>query len=239
MEKKQFRYIQIYDELKKQIDSGKWKPGKKLPTEYELKETYQVSRDTLRKALGKLELDGYITRKAASGTYVKIKKTEYLLSRMEGFSEQMNKQGLIPSSEVLSIKLTDDVPDEIKNEMALGKGEKVCIISRIRKADDEPMAYEISYISLKACPNIHTHVVDNTSLYEVYEKIYHLKMNHGNIILEAELPNEKVQKLLAIKKDEPVLKMHCSVKLDNGMPLYYVYGYYIGHKYQFATSLPR
>lgn len=239
MEKKEFIYMQIYNDLKEKIESGQLKPGEKILPEYELIKEYSVSRDTLRKALGKLELDGYISRKAAKGTYVKHQKADYPLSRMESFSEQMRKRGAVPSSEILSIKLTDEMPDSVRESLKAAKNDKVCIISRIRKADGQPMAYEVSYISLKVCPDIHTHVVDNTSLYEVYENIYGLKMNHGEISLEAELPTEKVQRLLKISNNEPVLKMSCGVTLDDGSPLYYVYGYYIGEKYRFTTTLPR
>ena len=49
--------------LQNDIESGKLNPGDKLDNENELKDRFNISRDTLRKALAKLEAEGYIKRK--------------------------------------------------------------------------------------------------------------------------------------------------------------------------------
>mgnify|MGYP002426839710 CR=1 FL=1 len=48
---KKLKYYDLMEDLRKQIVSGKIKPGEKLPSENELSGTYQVSRQTVRKAL--------------------------------------------------------------------------------------------------------------------------------------------------------------------------------------------
>ena len=75
MEKNQakFRYLLIYEDMKSKIESGEYAAGTKLKTEKEYQELYQASRDTVRKAFGKLENEDYIVRKAAVGTFVKQK----------------------------------------------------------------------------------------------------------------------------------------------------------------------
>ena len=47
---KKLKYYDLMEDLRKQIVSGKIKPGEKLPSENELSGTYQVSRQTVRKA---------------------------------------------------------------------------------------------------------------------------------------------------------------------------------------------
>ncbi|WP_312695040.1 GntR family transcriptional regulator [Caproiciproducens sp.] len=239
IEKKNFIYMKLYLDIKNKIDSGELKAGERLPTEQDYQKQYQVSRDTLRKALAKLEQDGYITRKAATGTYVKFKKADYGLSRMKSFSELMHNRGLTPSSEILSIEMLEDVDNDVTARLSLSPGEKAYKICRIRKANGEPMAYEIAYIPQKVCPDLHTHLLENTSLYDVYEHVYGLHLNHGEIQLEAELPSPYVQKVLKVKSNSPLLKMTCTVMLESGTPLYYVLSYYIGEKYVFSANLPR
>ena len=45
---KKLKYYDLMEDLRKQIVSGKIKPGEKLPSENELSGTYQVSRQTVR-----------------------------------------------------------------------------------------------------------------------------------------------------------------------------------------------
>ena len=63
------RYKEIADDLKNNIRTGSLK-DKKLPGERVLSEKYSVSRDTLRKALDILQLEGYVFKKTGSGVYI-------------------------------------------------------------------------------------------------------------------------------------------------------------------------
>ncbi|MDW6063600.1 GntR family transcriptional regulator [Streptomyces sp. FXJ1.4098] len=56
------RYVVIAGDLMKKIAAGKWPVGELLPTEPELAAEYRVSRETLRRALKRLELGGLISR---------------------------------------------------------------------------------------------------------------------------------------------------------------------------------
>ncbi len=64
------KYFAIYNELKRDIHSGKYKAGSQLPTEAELTRRWEVSRPTASKALNALEKDGLVVRAAGSGSYV-------------------------------------------------------------------------------------------------------------------------------------------------------------------------
>lgn len=63
-------YQIIYNELKQQIESGKYGINELLPTEKELSSTYQVSTITTKKALDLLKEEGYIVRKPRKGSVV-------------------------------------------------------------------------------------------------------------------------------------------------------------------------
>ncbi|MCR4989322.1 MAG: GntR family transcriptional regulator [Lachnospiraceae bacterium] len=63
------RYKEIADDLKYSIRTGGLM-DKKLPGERVLSKKYSVSRDTLRKALDILQLEGYVYKKTGSGVYI-------------------------------------------------------------------------------------------------------------------------------------------------------------------------
>jgi GntR family transcriptional regulator len=64
------RYIQIANELKKGITHGIYPINSQLPTEYELCETLNVSRFTVREAIRILSTQGLVHRRPRSGTVV-------------------------------------------------------------------------------------------------------------------------------------------------------------------------
>ena len=56
--------------LLKELSGGRLKPGDALPTEFALAISAEVSRNTVRHALGELERSGLIRRVRGCGTFV-------------------------------------------------------------------------------------------------------------------------------------------------------------------------
>ena len=63
---------QVYEYLSTNIQSGQWKPGDKLPSEAELCNLMNVSRITIRSALGRLSALGLVHSKQGKGTFVSV-----------------------------------------------------------------------------------------------------------------------------------------------------------------------
>ncbi len=57
--------------LKGKIADGSWQDGDKLPTEKALVNQFSAARNTVRKALAKLEREGMIVRQVGRGTFVR------------------------------------------------------------------------------------------------------------------------------------------------------------------------
>ena len=65
-----YLYEQIYSELKEEILSGKYRKGDWFPPERVLKDRFNTTHLTVRNALAKLVLEGYIERYSGKGTLV-------------------------------------------------------------------------------------------------------------------------------------------------------------------------
>lgn len=63
------KYFTLMETVKQDIQSGKYNPGDKIPSEYELAAAFQVSRHTVRKALAMLAADGYVRAEHGKGTF--------------------------------------------------------------------------------------------------------------------------------------------------------------------------
>lgn len=66
----QLKREELYQTLRRQILSGQYKHGLQIPPETKLTEEFNVSRDTLRAALKKLEEEGLLIRVRPKGTFV-------------------------------------------------------------------------------------------------------------------------------------------------------------------------
>jgi DNA-binding LacI/PurR family transcriptional regulator len=64
------KYARLSQEIKMQIDRGIFKPGDRLPSFVELRETYSISPATVERMYASLEQEGIIVRKQGRGTFV-------------------------------------------------------------------------------------------------------------------------------------------------------------------------
>lgn len=63
-------WMQVADDLRAEIKSGRLAAGAKLPSEAELAELYGVSRDTVRRATSELSEEGLLVILHGRGTFV-------------------------------------------------------------------------------------------------------------------------------------------------------------------------
>src|SRR2546430_14655819 len=65
------KHRQVYSSPSRDINSGRWKRGERLPSEAQLVERFGVSRITIGRAVRDLQTAGLVERRAGSGTFVK------------------------------------------------------------------------------------------------------------------------------------------------------------------------
>lgn len=70
------KYKRICQELKSAIDCGTYAAGCRLPSEHEMVQHHGASRITVSRALRELQVEGYVERRAGSGTYVRAASTK-------------------------------------------------------------------------------------------------------------------------------------------------------------------
>lgn len=102
-------YLQVARLMRQKVERGEWPLDAQIPTLSELEEEYQVSRITLREALGQLEQEGIIRRTRGRGTFV-VKD----LSQQRWFKLPTSFDELVETVSSLKIKLLavdeDDQP---------------------------------------------------------------------------------------------------------------------------------
>ena len=73
----QKKYEQIVSWVRAEIESGAIRQGDRLPSENVLAKQFQVSRQTIRRAMEALTMDGRVEGRRGSGTYVSVNTRRY------------------------------------------------------------------------------------------------------------------------------------------------------------------
>lgn len=211
-------YTQIAEALKLQIQSEELKAGENFPSERELAEQYGVSRMTVRQAVQRLRKKGLIYYERGVGTFVTDHKLDVHNRNLNGFSDEMISLGLAPSSKVLRL-MCETADRQIEQELNLETDAEVFHLERLRLADDEPMAYEVTFLPTALCPELDKIDLTTNSLYQVLVQNYDLKMHHAAESLEAAAAAEFVAKQLGIETGMPVLVVHRVVFSESNQPI--------------------
>lgn len=232
-------YKQIYNWMKDKILEGEWESGTQIPPEPVLCADLGVSRQTLRQAMLLLINDGLIYRQPGKGTIVQHKKTNYQLSYLNSFSEQMREIGKTPSSKIIELANGVLPTEKIAQKLALSVNDRVLKLVRLRLADGEPMSLEEVYIDMSLCPGLHKKNLETQSLYTILENDYGLQFKYGDMILGAAKASAEQAEILKVEQDSPLVYMQCVTYLHNMRPGFLTFARYPHDRYSFTTSLPR
>ncbi|MDD3123373.1 MAG: GntR family transcriptional regulator [Candidatus Izemoplasmatales bacterium] len=236
----EMRYLheQIYEDIKNKILTKEYIYGSMLPREIDLMSIYKVSRHTIRKAMDRLFVEGYVYKVKGTGTFVKSSKADYKLSKMSSFSEIIDNQNGKPNSVVIEAKKIQ-ADEKIKEKLDLGNTTDCYYIERIRRNGKTNLCFEKTYINPQLCPDIIEYITPNTSLYQLYETRYNLSLFEGTYDLEAITASKHISKILDISEGSAILYMEANIFVQSGVALYFVEAYYIGSRYTFSTNLKR
>src|SRR5271157_1523012 len=97
---------QIASRLQRDIGSGIYQPGGRLPTEAEMSQQFRVNRHTVRRALEELSRGGMVRVEQGRGSFVTEDVLEYAVEARTRFSEWVRRHNKEPSGRVLQLKET-------------------------------------------------------------------------------------------------------------------------------------
>ena len=96
-------HLQLRKLLERQIETGRWRQGDRLPSEPFLSEYFGVSRATVRQALHPLEEQGLIHKEKGRGAFVnRTSSGSWLLQWAGGlFDDELTRRGITVESTVI------------------------------------------------------------------------------------------------------------------------------------------
>lgn len=228
------KYKQITQEIVAQIESGTLAPGMRVPSENEIRDRYDVSNTTARKALLELEVQGFAERQKGRGTFVRERTLPRTANRILSFTANMRQAGRVPRTKVLYTGLVNEGYSLRLMGASIELPGPAYKIHRLRFADDTPVLLEVRYISRDLCPGIDAKDLEG-SLYDVYAA-YNLILSRVDQSLEAIMLGESAAQFFAVPPETPGFLVEGATYASTGQLLELEHSIYRGDIYKFFVS---
>lgn len=137
---------QIYLVLRDRIAGGHYADKAALPVEQDLASEHGVSRATIRRALGALEIEGLITRRQGAGTFVNDQARDRpMAADFADALAHLSEMGRMTSVRLLSFGY-EEAPPAIAAALNLPLGSTVQRSVRVRALDGAPFSYLVTCV---------------------------------------------------------------------------------------------
>lgn len=239
------KYLEIQNQLKDEIISGKFKYGDRFYSEAELKDKFNVSSITVIRAVKELVMDGYLVRYQGKGTYVSHSINDTLvtvdensaLDKQESFD---NKSNLTEKVNVISV--TKDNDPEYLQKLGLRADQSYYVIERIRYAKDQPYINYFTYL-----PENYVHqdwLKDINSLQNIFVKVkenFDLYLNDEPFKEDISIvqADKKVSQNLLLPENYPVVKQEKRIQIKGTeKTVYYSIAFRRGDHFELSFASP-
>lgn len=199
------RWQQVRDDLRARIDAGEF-PGT-FPGELALTDQYDVSRHTVREALGDLRRSGLIV--SERGRPSRIARTtviEQSAGALYSLFESVAAAGLTQRSTVLTLDMRCDAAAAAALELPADS--PLVFLERIRLADDEPLAVDKVWLPFSVAAPLLDADFEHTSLYDELRVACGVHLTGGSERIHAMSRTATDQNLLAIDASVALLVLH-------------------------------
>ncbi len=197
-------YKQVKDSIIRQLVNGDWRPGDKLPSEFELAARYGVSQGTVRKTLDELTAQNLLVRQQGRGTFVATHNPDRALFHFFHMIGDDGSRQLPTSRVVACVKRPATAAEE--DRLRLKPESKVICIERVRDMSGKPAIVEAIILSAKRFSGLAKVPMDElpNTLYELYEEEYGVTIYQAEEYLSAVAADERDAKLLGVEPGHPL-----------------------------------
>ncbi|CAH2716034.1 HTH-type transcriptional regulator TreR [Neobacillus rhizosphaerae] len=232
------KYLTIYNNIVEQIKSGEILPQTLLPSENELKDQFDTSRETIRKALNLLSQNGYIQKVRGKGSIViDISKFDFPVSGLVSFKELAKKMGSKPKTIVNELELIK--PDVfIRKQLQLSSKDIVWKVIRTREMGGEKIILDKDFLYKKYVPNL-TEEICADSIYQYLENELNLTISFAKKEIVVEEPTEEDRTLLDLEGFHNVVVIKNYVYLDDATLFQYTESRHRPDKFRFVDFARR
>ena len=200
------KYEQIFKLLEQDILNEKYQINNYLPSEYELVQTYKVSRDTIRKSLDLLQKAGLIQKMRGQGSKViQQEQIDFPVSNLTSYQELVRQHGMNSKTNVIQLeKITVD--KKLSSLTGFPEYRLVWRIIRQRVVDGVASVLDIDYLDKSFVPSISREIAEH-SIYAYLEDELGLHISYAQKEITIDPATNRDKILMNIGNDHHVVSV--------------------------------
>lgn len=231
-------YAQIKDDLRARILDGRYAPHSRMPSESELCAMFDVSRITVRQALGDLQNEGLVFKLHGKGTFVSKPKAFQDVTSLQGFAEAMSSMGHEIVNQLRGVRFIE-ADSHVASRLALPEGAKVAEIHRVRFLNREPVSLEVTYVPEALGVRLAAADLIARDIFLIIENDCGVPLGHADVSIDAMLADDEIAAALNVGVGAPVLRIERLTHSADGTPIDYEHLYFRGDAFQYRLRIDR
>ncbi len=196
-------YLQIADELRRNIEESVFNVGDQLPPELELSKRFGVHRHTLRRAVEILRQEGIVDVERGRGTFV-VAPIAVPIGKRVRFNEALKAQSLTLTWEVLRV-VDLKADSKLSQRLEIDLGASVILFERLSMVDELPISISSSHFPGQQFPQLMSHCKTYRSISQMLLKEYGCDHLRRSTRISARLARPRDARLLKMPGNSPIL----------------------------------
>lgn len=233
------KYREVYNDIKEKINNGQLQTGTFLESESDLANKYSYSKDTIRKALSMLELDGYIQKIKGKNSLIlengRMKNS--LLTEIRTSQELDSRKAYDTKTHLISLYIVQGQED-LMNIFNVKEDKDFYKVVRNRSINGENLEYDVLYFDRKIVPFLNKNIVEK-SIYKYLENELNLKISHSRREIKFRYATEDERENMDLGEYNMVIVIESHTYLSNGYLFQYGTTTYRPDKFTFTTIAKR
>ncbi|MFV0466802.1 MAG: UTRA domain-containing protein [Lachnospiraceae bacterium] len=197
------KYEEIYRNLKEKIETDFYAYRELLPPEHTLIQTYDCSRNTVRRAIAKLVSEGYVQTMQGKGVrniFQPIEQAAFTLGEIESFQESADRNGQVACSKVL-LFIEMRIDDKLSERTTFPVGTEVYYIQRLHYLDGRALILNHNYFLKECMPELTAEIAEQ-SIYNYLENSLNMTIVNSRRIMTVEKITEIDEKYLSLNAND-------------------------------------
>lgn len=209
------KYQIVASTLENEILQGKFQANEKLSTEEELMRRFQVSRNTIRRALNILVDQGYVYQVQGSGLFLRefSRPGCITIRKMQGLTKELAGENMNSRIIELSLVLADE---KLAAKMKCELGDSLYYIKRLRFVNGDPLVLEEAYYNKELVPYLNAEIAES-SIYRYITEDLRLKIGFADKLIYCEKLSKEDGLHLKLPEGDPALVAENTVFLNTGI----------------------
>mgnify|MGYP003586185596 CR=1 FL=1 len=223
----------IYWDLYRKIQAQHYEPGALLPTEQEMEKIYDTSRAPIRQALGKLENEGLINRRAGKGTFVTQREATGPWLTLGGFGQELSTKWDDLTGKTLSVTELK-ATEEVAQNLSIAFEAPVVETIRLRLLNGVPIYYLQHYTT-----SLNINVIKAAGDIKTMRPLFvqaRINISYVSEEISAVGADDNIAKHLTVKIHYPVMQVKRISYNEDYLPVEYLKYYVVTEDWKYRIQ---